>query len=628
MNSALIRSLMRLTLATSIVLALPITSSEARAETRAEKTTNKKTYALIVANNGSADDGVAPLRYADDDGARYYETFSALADQTVLLTTLDADSQRVFPALASQSLPPSRAQLKKSVAALADQIAADKKAGLSPEIYLVFTGHGNIDAAGEGYLSLSDGKLTRSDLYREVIRPLSASYTHLIIDACHAYFMVQSRGGGSDETWQDDRSEQAHDEALLAYMQRKKDQPSRAVAQDSTVGVILSTSGTAEVHEWSKLRAGVFSHQLRSALLGGADVDQDGEITYLEIEAFLAAANASITNPRARISVYARPPAQDLGHALLAIDDYRHATTLALPDEMEGRYHVEDARGLRYADLNKSRGQSARVVLLRAPVSDRPYYLRRDQEQARLEIGEDRSPIHGEALAFAQVDEGARSSVEESFRAELFSTPFGPGFYAGYLASRNRYESLLQERDAQSLRTAPSRWSLHPLAVYGVSSSPSSQMIGASLIQHNLSFSLNFESYNGWSIGPRLGYGVSVGEVAGQDQRSQVHRLSLGVLAGKRWMLGERFWIGPRVMLGEQALFLRDEALCTQGEGVCADPVGLRAEGLVAIGWRASERVSLELEGGMVADLFTRAGVEHNEETLFATPMIGLGARF
>ena len=318
-----------------------------------------KTYALIVANNGSVDEGVEPLRYADDDGARYYETFSSLADEVRLLTVLDADSQRVFPDVAPKTLPPTRRQLSATVAELSAAIARDRDAGVSSQVYLVFTGHGNVDASGEGYLSLADGKLRRSELYRDVLRPLEGTSTHLIIDACHAYFMVRSRGGN-----QDDRSGQRLDQELDAYLAGNKNQNNNL---PSTVGVILSTSGTAEVHEWSKLRAGVFSHQLRSGLLGAADVDGDGEVGYLELEAFLAAANAGVTNPKARISVYAQAPAQDLSVPIVRLGDYADATTLELPAGVSGRYHVEDSRGVRYADMNVDGSRATQIKLLRAP---------------------------------------------------------------------------------------------------------------------------------------------------------------------------------------------------------------------------------------------------------------------
>lgn len=571
-----------------------------------------RTYTLIVAHNGSVDEGVAPLRYADDDGARYHETFSQLTDETRLLTVLDADSQRVFPQLATQTAPPTRKQLAREITTLRQRIKRERAQGHRVEVYLVFTGHGNIDASGEGYLSLADGKLTRSDLYRDVIRPLEADYTHLIIDACHAYFMVQSRGGNA---WEDDRSGESLDDEWRAYVQNRK---KKTDSLPSTVGVILSTSGTAEVHEWSKLRAGVFSHQLRSGLLGGADVNGDGSVDYLELEAFLAAANAGVTNPRARISVYAKPPAQDRHHALAKLSSFRDATTLTLPGTMQGHYHVEDARGLRYADMNLSAGQSSTLVLLQTPVGGRDYFLRREGEQARMSIGE--ASIDATTLAFTESGEQARSSVEESFRAELFSTPFGPGFYAGYLASRARYEGLVE---AQGVRTEPSRrWRPGVSLEYHAGRPTLRERTG---LQHNLTLSVPMEHVSGWSLGPYLGYGHSRHEV--DEQTSALHRISLGAQLARRIALSPQVWLAPRARLGYQNLILSDSALCGERQS-CVDPLGMRASTSMTLGFSWASGVDAYLHGGASLDVITRSSTASTQEDLNLSPMVGLGVAF
>lgn len=596
----------------------PVTLAATNADAQEQKET--RTYALIVAHNGSVDEGVEPLRYADDDGARYYETFSHLTDDTKLLTILDSDSQRVFPSLASRTSPPTRKQLVSEIDTLGKKIARDKARGHRVEVYLVFTGHGNIDESGEGYLSLADGKLRRSDLYREVIRPLEADYTHLIIDACHAYFMVQSRGGNG---WKDDRSGDTLNDQWQAYVQGEKKKSS---ALPSTVGVILSTSGTAEVHEWSKLRAGVFSHQLRSGLLGAADVDGDGAVNYLELEAFLAAANAGVTNPRARISVYAKPPAQDRAHALISLNRFRDVTRLTLPKEMQGRYHIEDARGLRYADLNLASGQTTDIVLLRDPVEGRDYFLRREGAQARVALGE--TKVNANALAFADVTDQARSSVEESFRAELFSTPFGPSFYSGYVASRARYEALLEERDAVLQRPDRKPWRVGFDLSYHLARPTLEDLSG---VQHNLGLAVPVRSLaNGWSLGPYLGYGFSSHEATRPDSSSEsaanVHRISLGAQVEHRFTPGEKFWIAPRARLGYQAVLFDSDALC--GGGTCADPFGLRGEANVALGWAIRHDLAAYLHGGATLDFVTRTEPDATYEAFQWSPTVGVGLAF
>lgn len=593
-------------------------------QTAQAKTPERRTYALIVANNGSVDQGVQPLRYADDDGARYYELFSHLADDTTLLTVLDADSQRVFPKLASRSLPPSKAQLKRSVATLAAQIKADRKKGIETELYLVFTGHGNVEErSGEGYLSLLDGKLRRSDLYREVLRPLEANYTHLIIDACHAYFMVQSRGGKDGAAWQDDRTGQTHDQELAAYFQHR---PQGDESVSSTLGVLLSTSGAAEVHEWSKFRAGVFSHELRSGLLGGADANADGRITYTELEAYLAAANAGVTNPKARINVWASAPKQDRDRPLVRTADYRQASRLKLPSGQAGRYYIEDARGLRYADVHSAPEGQASIVLLREPVDRRDYFLRTDDALASVSLKED--SINGAALAFAPQADQARSSVEASFRANLFSTPYGPGFYAGFMAARDQRPEL--ELNAPALPAAQTRspWSMRLGLSYGLSA----PLLDLGGLQQDLTLNLPFLHDQGWVLGPYLSYGTSGHTSEGADSLSgitqgddyRLHRISGGLEAGfeTTQLTGSSLRLGLIGRAGYQGIFLSAGSLS-------ADPLGLRAEALLRAAWaQPGWSIIPTLQAGWSVNLVRRASSVEGQTFVYQSPTVQLGLEF
>ena len=53
--------------------------------------------ALVIAHNQSLDAEVAPLRFADDDGARFYEVLSSLGFDTRLLVILDPDTAEQHP---------------------------------------------------------------------------------------------------------------------------------------------------------------------------------------------------------------------------------------------------------------------------------------------------------------------------------------------------------------------------------------------------------------------------------------------------------------------------------------------------------------------------------------------------
>lgn len=561
----------------------------------------KRTYALIVANNSSVDPGVEPLRFADDDGARFYELFDSMVDEAYLLTTLDDDSQRVFKQLASKTKAPTKENLDSRVAALAAKIDAEQKAGVQTEVYLVFTGHGNVDDGGEGYLSLGDQKLRRSDLQRDVIGVLGADYTHLIIDACHAYFMVRARGGGE---WKDDRSGESLDSAFNAYLSGRK----QASAMP-TVGVILSTAGTAEVHEWSKFRGGVFSHQLRSGLLGAADADGDGNVTYRELEAYLVAANVAVTNPRARIKVFAEPPAQDRKRALTSIKNFRDSAKLVIPQGVGGRYHIEDGRGLRYADMNVDPAAQTQVVLLQKPVAGGGYFLRTDVAQAAIPSGgaEVRSP----QLAFVERKEQSRGSVEESFRTSLFATPFGPAFVQGYTAGRESLEST-QQAVVPAPAPVVDRWSNELSLDYALGTAP----LGLGGLQHHLSLGFVWLHDSGIALGPYLGYGFA------DTSEGQFHRVSAGLELDK--FFGDETWrVGPRFRLGHQGLFLNAPEF-----GLAADPVGLRGEASIVAIRAAGAGVSFTVHGGASIDVATQSDESDSNEQVELNPFIGVGTRF
>lgn len=561
----------------------------------------KKVYALVVANNGSVDADVEPLRFADDDGARFYEMFQGIADDTTLLTTLDADTQKVFTGLASQTREPSRANLRSAVERLRANLDADRAAGRKSELYLVFTGHGNVDDTGEGYLSLSDSRLRRSDLYRDVIRPLDADFTHLIVDACHAYFMVRSRGGGAD--WRDDRSGETLDDELKAFVD-KKARP----ASMQRVGVILSTSGAAEVHEWSRYRGGVFSHQLRSGLLGAADADGDGAVGYREIEAYLVAANAAVSNPKARIRVFAEPPAQDRARPVVRVSDYRGASILEVPQGIGGRYHIEDDRGLRYADMNVATAATSSIALIDR--DNRRYYLRTDTAQAEIPRGA--AVVKSPALAFAQTERQSRGSVEEAFRTSLFATPYGPAFVAGFAAGRDAnveeiYEGPESATDDKEWRVGAEFGLGAPIAIVPEHGAP----------QLQLSLNAGWDGPVGTRLGLFAGYGYS------SDSAATVQRATLGLELAWEFLLTEAVGIAPRLRFGPQAVFVE-----AAGDALRADPVGLRADAAALLSWRVNDLVGLQFAAGLGSDLVSRAGLDQNQEEIFWTPYLGLGLTY
>src|SRR5262249_3697951 len=148
--------------------------------------------------------------------------------------------------------------------------------------YFIYAGHGGVGDGGRAYIALEDARLDGERLAREIIDPVGADETHLIVDACYSYYLAHERGPGG-------RRRAIHDVA-----------DSNGLSARADVGLLLSTSSARESHEWEGVQAGVFSHEVRSGLYGAADANHDGQVTYREIAAFVARANEAIPNERFR----------------------------------------------------------------------------------------------------------------------------------------------------------------------------------------------------------------------------------------------------------------------------------------------------------------------------------------
>ncbi|MCA9664537.1 MAG: caspase family protein [Myxococcales bacterium] len=418
----------------------------------ASPTARARVFALVVANNRSLDPSLAALRYADDDGARFYELMRAIGARVELLSVLDAQTQRTFSGLAKQSRPPTRDGLRAAMTRLRGAMMRAQRAGERTVFYFYFAGHGGVDNSREGYINLLDQRFRRSDLYREVIARSPASLNHVIIDACNAYYMVGRRGDGKRAA-----SVKA---AIRSFLSRE------SLARYPNTGVVLSTTTKAETHEWSRYHSGIFSHQLRSALLGAADVDGDHRVDYHELSAYVAAANLRVRDARARLSIYARAPRADLSAPLVELDTLRRiaagakrrpapgriAGFLVVPRTVQGHYYLEDDRGVRYLDFNKTAEQPLRLALL-----DRPYYyLRSSAREAMIRLAS-AGDVDASTLTQRPLQARARGSVERSFRSDLYAFPFGRAFAAGHSTANAAQPSAL-ELGVDSSDDAPPPW--------------------------------------------------------------------------------------------------------------------------------------------------------------------------
>jgi hypothetical protein len=366
--------------------------------------------ALVIAYNGSDKAGTSALRFADDDGYRWRETLERLGIDVTLLTTPDTDTARVELWRRTALKPPTTRAVAEAVSGIASRNRADRAAGSAVDTIVVYVGHGQTDDAGRAYLTLADGRLDQSSLYESVVDRLSADYVHLIVDACHAGGVVGSRG--ADPVLLDE---------LRARLGREQ------LKSRPHVGALFAESEEGETHEWSRIRAGIFSHAARSALLGGGDVNHDGVVGYSELEAFVASAIRGVKAGAGRLKLRTSAPSLDPSRAIAG--PAPAGPMLQVPGDMAfSRLSIEDTDGVRLVDLNRHPGE--RVVL--ALPAREAYWLRTATGEARVTAAE-----LGGAIALVSAEFSSRGGVEEGYSRGFFAVPFGRGFFEGYHASQD-----------------------------------------------------------------------------------------------------------------------------------------------------------------------------------------------
>src|SRR5205085_7264934 len=131
-------------------------------------------YIIAVGYNGlppgtSEQDGerLRALRFADDDAAQVYALFMDGAADGALLATLDAETERKHPGLASVARPATRGELQRAVQRVATRVGEDRRRGLTPQVVFFYSGHGFSDVNGPA-LALRDGVITTAVLYGDV----------------------------------------------------------------------------------------------------------------------------------------------------------------------------------------------------------------------------------------------------------------------------------------------------------------------------------------------------------------------------------------------------------------------------------------------------------------------------
>lgn len=384
-------------------------------------------FALVVGNNAPLpDSGYPHLRYADDDAIRFARAMRAIGAHVELLTAVDQESSQRFGEISA--VPPKKKQLLQALDRLKRRLEAAE--GRRREVFFYFSGHGSVSSSNS-YLHLLDAPFYRTDLYEQVLERLPREQMHLIIDSCHAYFLVNARG------------------RVLA-----EEDP--ALSQYPDVGLLLSTDNSKEVHEWSGFQAGVFSYQVLGALLGAADSDENDEISYLEAHAYILAANDGVRDQRARIQPFIKAPA---GRSTLV---RLKPNRVLVPPRIEGHLQIRDDRGYPLLDAHKPAGVPLRISAL----TPSPLLMEVEGRSYRVEETQDGLRFRDQPSAL--VPAGTRGRIEDEFRMNLFKRPFTPDLVQGMeLAMQARLPASVV-RVERSSYSRPFVWSLVGVGLGGL----------------------------------------------------------------------------------------------------------------------------------------------------------------
>jgi hypothetical protein len=380
---------------------------------------------LAIGNNrafaGAVSDGGAErlelLKFADDDAAAVFEFLMATAERGHLLTVMDAETQALYPQLVASARVPSMAELDAAVAAIGAEVRRKKEAKQRTTVFVFFSGHGSRSSDGLPALALHDAGITHDVLYERVLAKIPADIVHLLIDSCYAEAVVRPR----DVDARPVAVEPAEADALLV---------NSTLARFPNVGAIVASSTDARTHEWDRIRHGVFTHELLSALRGAADVNRDHRIEYSETYAFMAAANRSIVDARARLSVVARPPEVDRRVPLVSLASFpaRKSSWLRRVPSRAGLVRIEDVAGRLLATLRPELGFEADLWL----PSETTVFVRANDREAKFTTSPGGAVAFNQ-LAFGEPETRVRGSLESAMRSGLFATEFGRGYYLGFI---------------------------------------------------------------------------------------------------------------------------------------------------------------------------------------------------
>ena len=402
------------------------------ARVRVTASARTKTYAVVIAQNRSLDPGVKPLQYADDDGAKNWELLSLFADRASLFVVLDDDTARLHPDAARIAESPERAAIFDRLARFNAEMAARSRARRRARALLHLRRPRRRRRQRPGLHQparrQADARRALSRRHRAVEGALRPRHRRRLQELLHGQRARRQQALGRRLGRRPTRAPPAT-RSCRRSSRRSSSSAIRAPASSSPPRAIKRrTSGRAIAAASCRTSCARRSPAPPTSTATGA-------IEYSELRAFLAAANARVRNPEARVDVFARAPALDRHRPLVDLRDRRrpHARFLHFGAGLGGRFFIEDDRGVRVADFNKEPGAAFDVM-----VSARhAYYVCRSATRSKRRR---RASASGASRwrrcrgTRAPSPRAARSTPR--FRNDLYREPYGRGFYDGFVATR------------------------------------------------------------------------------------------------------------------------------------------------------------------------------------------------
>jgi hypothetical protein len=382
--------------------------------------------AVVVGSNHSPSSTQQDLRYGDDDAVQNARTLALLGAETTLLVSPDAETRELFP-MAKPQGPATQVALRAAFGAAKAKLAAARAQGRHTDLYFLFAGHGDT-ASGRPFLQLDDGRLWREDL-AELLRAAGADENHVLVDACYAAAFVSDRGAGGER------------EGMPAGFSRAR------ATWPARTGFLTARSSGGQTHEWAEYQSGVFSHELRSGLVGAADVNLDGKVTYREIAAFVRRANEAIPNRRYRPEVSTIAPGGDLDAALAVLPS--GPIVLELDVQPAGRAFVETETGIRLVDLHPANGVNVQV---RLPTDLGSLFVEQEatpnvsSSMREFKLQPRAGHVRMSALAASAPHVSARGAGHEAF-LHLFALPFDSQAAAAFSVDAQDAADLKWQQD-------------------------------------------------------------------------------------------------------------------------------------------------------------------------------------